>query len=192
MPRGKSKSSAGGSGKTPAAELNKQIKKLGLAQAQVAKDVGLSAMTLKKILDGKANVDVERALIFGKYFGNGADFWIDLQKKAGLAKAKKDAKLQKQLKGLKKAKPVKAEKKVVAKKGAKKTKASAKKTKAGAKRGPKAKTAKSAKPAGKKPAAKKSATKKATVRKTTTPSSSPSSSSSSTPSSSSNSTTFSF
>jgi addiction module HigA family antidote len=103
MPKGKS--GAGAAAKTPASELNKQIKKFGLSQAQVAKDVGLSVMTLKKLLDGKAKVDVERALVFAKYFGTTSDFWIDLQKKAGLADAKKNNKLQKQLRDLKKAKP---------------------------------------------------------------------------------------
>lgn len=165
MPRGKAKGTAGG-GKTPAAELNKLIKKLGLAQAQVAKDVGLSVMTLKKILDGKAKVDIERALIFAKYFGTTADFWIDLQKKAGLAEAKKDNKLQKQIKDLKKAKPVKAEKKTAGKPAGKKGKGKGKKT-AGAKRGPK--------PGAKKAAAKKPAkktTKKAVRKPRTTPPSS--------------------
>ncbi|MDR2468270.1 MAG: HigA family addiction module antidote protein [Spirochaetaceae bacterium] len=121
MPRGKGSTNSGG--KTPGAELEKQIKKLNLSQAQVAKDVGLSVMTLKKLLDGNAKVDVERALVFAKYFGTTADYWIELQKKAGLADAKKNNKLQKQLKELKKAKPVKVEKvaskKTPAKKGPK-------------------------------------------------------------------------
>jgi addiction module HigA family antidote len=151
MPRGKSV--AGGAGKTPAAELEKQIKKFGLSQAQVAKDVGLSVMTLKKLLDGKAKVDIERALVFAKYFGTTADFWIELQKKAGLAEAKKDNKLQKQLKDLKKAKPAKAEK----------AGAGAKKSAVGAKRGPKA---------GVKKAAPKKTVKKTVKRTRSTPSSS--------------------
>ncbi|MDR0526504.1 MAG: HigA family addiction module antidote protein [Spirochaetaceae bacterium] len=151
MPRGKAKGTTAG-GKTPAAVLEKFIKKLGLSQAQVAKDVGLSIMTLKNILEGKANVDIERSLIFAKYFGTTADFWIDLQKKAGLAKAKKDAKLQKQLKELKKAKPVKEEKASGAKSKSKTP---------GAKRGPKP---------GAKKAAAKSAVKK--PRKPRTPNSS--------------------
>ncbi|MDR2509081.1 MAG: helix-turn-helix domain-containing protein [Spirochaetaceae bacterium] len=151
MPRGKS--AAGGAGKTPAAELEKQIKKFGLSQAQVAKDVGLSVMTLKKLLDGKAKVDIERALVFAKYFGTSADYWIELQKKAGLAEAKKDNKLQKQLKDLKKAKPVKAEK----------AGPGVKKSAVGAKRGPKA---------GAKKAAPKKTVKKAVKRTRSTSSSS--------------------
>lgn len=151
MPRGKS--AAGGAGKTPAAELEKQIKKFGLSQAQVAKDVGLSVMTLKKLLDGKAKVDIERALVFAKYFGTTADYWIELQKKAGLAEAKKNNKLQKQLKDLKKAKPVKAEKAA----------AGVKKGPGAVKRGPKA---------GVKKAAPKKTVKKPVKRTRSTPSSS--------------------
>ncbi|MDR2509326.1 MAG: helix-turn-helix domain-containing protein [Spirochaetaceae bacterium] len=136
MPRGKSTVAA--AGKTPAAELAKQIKKLNLSQQQVAQDVGLSVMTLKKILDNKAKVDIERALVFAKYFKTTPDFWIELQKKAGLAEAKLNAKLQKQLKELKPAKLVKSEKTAAS---AKTAAAKKKGAKPGPKKGAAAKTA---------------------------------------------------
>ena len=115
----KAKNSAGASGKTPAAELERQIKKFGLSQAQVAKDLGMAPMTLKKLLTGEAKVDIPRAWLFSKYFGTTVDFWIDLQKKAGLADAKSDNKLQKVLKDLKKAKPAAPGAAVGAKRGPK-------------------------------------------------------------------------
>jgi plasmid maintenance system antidote protein VapI len=152
MPRAKGTvgSAAGG---TPAAELKKQIAKFGLSKSAVSKAVGLNPLTLNSVLDGKKKVDIELALLFGKYFGTGETLWIDLQKKAGLAEAKK--KLAKQLQDLKKAVEVKAD---APKTGAKKgPQTGAKKgPKPGAKRGPKAVVKKGPKPGAKrgpKPAA---------------------------------------
>lgn len=158
MPRAKGKVGVTG-GKTPAAELEKIIKKFGLSQTQVAKETGMSAMTLKSVLNGQTKVNIERALIFAKYFGTTSDFWIDLQKKTGLAEAKKDSKLQKQLSGIKKAKPSSTEK------GGGKA--------AGAKRGPKpsVKKAGTKKAAAKKPAVKKPRAVKPPSTTTTTPTS---------------------
>jgi plasmid maintenance system antidote protein VapI len=116
-------------GKTPAAELQKQIDKFGLSKNAVAKAVGLSPITLNQVLIGHKKVDIELSLLFGKYFGTGEAVWIELQRKSGLAEAK--AKLAGQLSELKKATPVVKDNK----------KASARGPKAavgGAKRGPKA------------------------------------------------------
>jgi addiction module HigA family antidote len=100
--------SAGSSGKTPAAELQKQIDKFGLSKNAVAKAIGMSPITLDSVLKGNKKVDIELSLLFGKYFGTGEAVWIELQRKAGLAEAKK--KLAKELSELKKATPAKEEK----------------------------------------------------------------------------------
>jgi addiction module HigA family antidote len=100
-------------GKTPAAELQKQIDKFGLSKNAVAKAVGISPITLNQVLIGHKKVDIELSLLFGKYFGTGEAVWIELQRKTGLAEAK--AKLAGQLSELKKAAlPVKDDKKAVA------------------------------------------------------------------------------
>jgi addiction module HigA family antidote len=135
-----STSAKGAAGKTPASELKRQIELFGLSQSGVAKALGLNPVTLKQVLLGKKKVDIELSLKLSKYFGTTADFWIDLQKKAGLAEAKGNTKLQKQLKELQKAKPADKPAKGAKKAGAKKTgakKAGAKKAgtkKAGAKK----------------------------------------------------------
>jgi plasmid maintenance system antidote protein VapI len=120
--------STSAAGKTPAAELQKQIDKFGLSKNAVSKALGLNPTTLIQVLSGKKKVDIELSLLFGKYFGNGEAVWIELQRKAGLADAKQ--KLAKKLSELKKAVPVKEEKKSAVK--VSKAPASA------AKRGPKA------------------------------------------------------
>ncbi|GHU39257.1 hypothetical protein FACS1894190_03060 [Spirochaetia bacterium] len=122
-----------GSGKTPGAVLQKKISDLGVAVSTVSGALGQNAQTFKKILTDKKRIDIELALQFAKLFGDTPDFWIDLQRKAGLDEAKKNTKLQKKLKELKKLQKVekgaRGAKKVAAKKVGKKPvkKAAAKK-----------------------------------------------------------------
>jgi plasmid maintenance system antidote protein VapI len=140
MPRAKG-TVGGAAGGTPAAELKRQIATFGLSKSAVAKAVGLNPLTLNSVLTGKKKVDIELALLFGKYFGTGETLWIELQRKAGLAEAKK--KLAKKLQDLKKAVVAKAD---APKKG---PKPGAKRgTAAGAKRGPRAGAGTGPKPAG--------------------------------------------
>ncbi|GMO40137.1 MAG: hypothetical protein Ta2F_16240 [Termitinemataceae bacterium] len=140
------KAGKGGASKTVGSELKKKIDGLGLSVSGVSKTLKQNPTTFKKILDGKSKINVEIALLFAKLFGTTAEFWIDLQKKQGLAEAKKNSKLQKQIKDLKKAVKAPAEKKEAAKKG------------------PKA-SGKGKKAAVKKPTAKKAVVKKATAKK---------------------------
>ncbi|MDR0409572.1 MAG: HigA family addiction module antidote protein [Spirochaetaceae bacterium] len=89
--------------KTPSAVLNKYIEEFNLSISPLALELGQNVTTFKKILDGSKRISIELALLLAKKFGTTADFWIDLQKKAGLAEAKADAKFQSRLKALKKA-----------------------------------------------------------------------------------------
>ncbi|MDR2796177.1 MAG: HigA family addiction module antidote protein [Spirochaetaceae bacterium] len=91
------------SGKTPGAVLEKYIQDFNLSVSGLALELGQNATTFKKILDDSKRITVEIALLLAKKFGTTADFWIDLQKKAALAEAKADTKLQNRIKGLKKA-----------------------------------------------------------------------------------------
>jgi addiction module HigA family antidote len=91
------------SGKTPGSVLEKYIKDFNLSVSGLALDLGQNATTFKKILDGSKRITIEMALLLAKKFSTTADFWIDLQKKAALAEAKADVKLQKRIKELKKA-----------------------------------------------------------------------------------------
>jgi addiction module HigA family antidote len=152
MPRAKA-AAGGAAGKTPAAELKRQIAKFGVTKNAITQTLGINPQSLNAILEGKKKVDVELALLFGKYFGTGESFWIELQKKSALADAK--AKLSKKLASIPKAAPSTAKKgpKPGAKKGPKPgPKAGAKKgpkpgPKAGAKKGPKTGAKRGPKPA---------------------------------------------
>ena len=53
---------------------------LDLPKAEIARRLGISRKTLYDILDQKQPVTPAMALRLGKFFGNGPDFWLNLQR----------------------------------------------------------------------------------------------------------------
>ena len=64
----------------PAVSMNK---------TQVADALGISRQTLYDILNEKQPVTAEMAVRFGKLFGNGGRFWVNLQRSHDLAVAER-------------------------------------------------------------------------------------------------------
>ena len=62
---------------------------LGMSKTAVAEVLGISRQMLYDILNEKQPVTAEMAVRFGKLFGNGSQFWINLQRNNGLAHAKR-------------------------------------------------------------------------------------------------------
>ena len=60
---------------------------LALSKTAVAEALGISRQTLYDILNEKQPVTAEMAVRFGKLFGNGARFWVNLQRSHDLAVA---------------------------------------------------------------------------------------------------------
>ena len=58
---------------------------LSVSKTAVADALGISRQTLYDILNEKQPVTAEMAVRFGKLFGNGARFWINLQRSHDLA-----------------------------------------------------------------------------------------------------------
>ena len=58
---------------------------LGMTKTAVAGALGISRQTLYDILNEKQPVTAEMAVRFGKLFGNGAAFWLNLQRAHDLA-----------------------------------------------------------------------------------------------------------
>ena len=56
------------------------IPALDLPKAEIARRLGISRQTLYDILEEKQPVTPAMALRLGKFFGNGAEFWINLQR----------------------------------------------------------------------------------------------------------------
>ena len=62
---------------------------LPMSKTAVAAALGMSRQTLYDILNEKQPVTAETAVRFGKLFGNGAAFWINLQRSHDLAVAER-------------------------------------------------------------------------------------------------------
>ena len=58
---------------------------LGMTKTAVAGALGVSRQTLYDIINEKQPVTAEMAVRFGKLFGNGAAFWLNLQRAHDLA-----------------------------------------------------------------------------------------------------------
>ena len=62
---------------------------LSMSKTAVADALGISRQTLYDILNEKQPVTAEMAVRFGKLFGNGGRFWINLQRSHDLATAER-------------------------------------------------------------------------------------------------------
>lgn len=67
--------------------LEEFIKPHGLSQNGLAAALGVSAMTVNQIVNGKRAVSAEVALRLGRYFGISPQFWLNLQARHDLEKA---------------------------------------------------------------------------------------------------------
>jgi addiction module HigA family antidote len=58
---------------------------LGVSKTELARSLGISRQTLYDILNERQPVTAEMAVRFGKLFGNGPRFWINMQRAFDLA-----------------------------------------------------------------------------------------------------------
>ena len=52
---------------------------MGISAYRLSKDTGLSETRISQIIHGKRSITAETALILSLFFGNTADFWLNLQ-----------------------------------------------------------------------------------------------------------------
>ena len=52
---------------------------LGVSQYRLAKDINVPARRINEIVLGKRAISADTALRLSKYFGNSAEFWLNLQ-----------------------------------------------------------------------------------------------------------------
>jgi addiction module HigA family antidote len=57
-------------------------------QAQLARRLGISQNRINELIRGKRGVTAETALLLAAYFGNSAEFWMNLQTAHDLSKAR--------------------------------------------------------------------------------------------------------
>ncbi|MBZ5647946.1 MAG: HigA family addiction module antidote protein [Acidobacteriia bacterium] len=68
--------------------LEEFLKPLGMTQAQLAKELGISTNRLNEIVRGKRGVTADTALRLADHFKTSAEFWMNLQTAYDLSKAR--------------------------------------------------------------------------------------------------------
>ena len=124
--------------KDPGTVLKSFLDDYQLNPSKLGKEVDLSQSTIRQITLNKMKISIPIALKFAKFFGNTANFWIDLQTKYSLAEAAGDAELNEVLKKINKAVKPSPAQKAALKGDAKKGAAASKKQKAAKPAKPKA------------------------------------------------------
>ena len=63
----------------PGVYLKELLDELTLTQYRLAKDIGVPAMRINYVVNGKWPVTAELALRLGRYFGQNPRYWLNLQ-----------------------------------------------------------------------------------------------------------------
>ena len=86
----------------PGAYLKELLDELALSQYRLAKDIGVPAMRVNYIINGKRPVTAELALRLGRYFGQNPRYWLNLQSRyeMDLAEDALSAQVEQQVKPL--------------------------------------------------------------------------------------------
>jgi len=63
----------------PGVYLKELLDELMLSQYRLAKDIGVPAMRVSYVVNGKRPVTAELALRLGRYFGQSPRYWLNLQ-----------------------------------------------------------------------------------------------------------------
>ena len=73
----------------PGELLREILEEHGLSQAQFARAIGVSPMRVSHVVKGNRPVCAELALLFGKAFGQSAQYWLNLQAEYDLKQAER-------------------------------------------------------------------------------------------------------
>ena len=65
--------------------LEEFLSPLKISQYRLAKDINVPARRINEIIHGKRAISADTALRLGYYFGNSAQFWLNLQSHFDLA-----------------------------------------------------------------------------------------------------------
>src|SRR6266704_6821576 len=76
---------------TPGEMLKEEfLAEYGLSQNQLARAVGISPNRIAEIVDNRRRISADTALRLGLYFGNSAEFWMNLQTHYDLKMARRN------------------------------------------------------------------------------------------------------
>lgn len=68
--------------------LEEFLQPMEISQYRLAKDIGVSARRINEIVHGKRGISPDTALRLSRYFGLSERFWLNLQTRYDLEKAK--------------------------------------------------------------------------------------------------------
>jgi antitoxin HigA-1 len=63
----------------PGVYLKELLDELKLSQYRIAQDLGIPAMRINHVVNGRRPITAELALRLGRYFGQSPRYWINLQ-----------------------------------------------------------------------------------------------------------------
>jgi antitoxin HigA-1 len=69
----------------PGSLLKRELKARALSANRLALDLGVPSGRITDILNGRRSVTADTAVRLGRYFGNRAQFWLDLQSQYDIA-----------------------------------------------------------------------------------------------------------
>jgi addiction module HigA family antidote len=73
----------------PGGTLRDELEARGLSSRALAEAIGVPTSRVADAMNGRRAISADTALRLGRFFGNGADFWIVLQAQYEVAKTRK-------------------------------------------------------------------------------------------------------
>lgn len=74
----------------PGRLLKRELQARGLSANRLALDLGVPSGRITDILNGRRGISADTAVRLGRYFGNRAQFWLDLQSQYDIAMIERD------------------------------------------------------------------------------------------------------
>jgi addiction module HigA family antidote len=74
----------------PGRLLRREIEVRGLSANRLALDLGVPSGRITDILNERRSISADTAIRLGRYFGNGGQFWLDLQSQHDLAAVERE------------------------------------------------------------------------------------------------------
>jgi addiction module HigA family antidote len=74
----------------PGRLLKRELGARGLRANRLALDIGVPSGRITDILNGRRSITADTAVRLGRYFGNGPQFWLDLQGQHDIAVVEKE------------------------------------------------------------------------------------------------------
>jgi addiction module HigA family antidote len=74
----------------PGRLLRRELAARGMSANRLALDIGVPSGRVTDILNGRRSITADTALRLGRYFGNSARFWLDLQSQYDIAVAERE------------------------------------------------------------------------------------------------------